>query len=155
MRAQVALEFITTYGWAILIVTIMIGALAYYGVVNPKNLIQENCISSPSFNCVDHVLYTNGTARLVVTVNLPEGVDSLSAKAKDLTNNKKVTCGANPSSSIAQGTRVNISCDFSTAGLTYNEGEIVKINYELTYKKSGGVYEHTETISTVNKVQKA
>lgn len=153
MRAQVALEFITTYGWAILIVTIMIGALAYYGVVNPKNLIQENCISSPSFNCVDHVLDTKDLSHLTLSVNLPEGVDILEVKADDITNNKETTCVFSPSS-VNQGQRVSIDCDFSSI-IDYSEGQIIKINYVLTYKKSGGVYEHTETISTVNKVQKA
>ena len=31
-RAQAALEFLMTYGWAILVVLVSIGALAYFGV---------------------------------------------------------------------------------------------------------------------------
>ena len=30
-----ALEFLTTYGWAFLVILVMIGALAYFGILNP------------------------------------------------------------------------------------------------------------------------
>ena len=35
-KAQAALEFLTTYGWAFIVILIMIGALAYFGVLNPS-----------------------------------------------------------------------------------------------------------------------
>lgn len=35
-KGQVAMEFLFTYGWAILVVLACIGALAYFGVFNPK-----------------------------------------------------------------------------------------------------------------------
>ena len=31
-KSQAALEFLTTYAWAFLVIIIMIGALAYFGV---------------------------------------------------------------------------------------------------------------------------
>jgi len=34
-KSQAAMDFLITYGWAILIVLIMIGTLAYFGVLNP------------------------------------------------------------------------------------------------------------------------
>ena len=42
-KGQAAMEFLMTYGWAILIALIAVGAL-YYLNVKPKNIIQENCI---------------------------------------------------------------------------------------------------------------
>ena len=42
-RGQVALEFIMTYGWAILVVLVAIGALAYFGVLNPGKYLPEKC----------------------------------------------------------------------------------------------------------------
>ena len=32
-KSQAALEFIMTYGWAILVVLVAIGALAYFGIL--------------------------------------------------------------------------------------------------------------------------
>jgi hypothetical protein len=41
-RAQAALEFLTTYGWAFLVILIMIGALSYFGVFNVDSFIPES-----------------------------------------------------------------------------------------------------------------
>ena len=43
-KSQQAMEFLMTYGWAIIVVLVAIGALAYFGVLNIKNLSPEpNC----------------------------------------------------------------------------------------------------------------
>jgi len=38
-KSQAALEFLMTYGWAILVVLIAIGALAYFGVLSPARFL--------------------------------------------------------------------------------------------------------------------
>ena len=43
-KAQAAMEFLMTYGWAILVVLVAIGALAYFGVLSPEKLLPEKCI---------------------------------------------------------------------------------------------------------------
>ena len=40
-KAQQAIEFLMTYGWAVLVVLIAVGALAYF--INPKELICNGC----------------------------------------------------------------------------------------------------------------
>lgn len=40
-KSQAAMEFLMTYGWAILIVLIAIGALAYFGVLIPDRYLSE------------------------------------------------------------------------------------------------------------------
>jgi len=34
-KGQVAFEFLMTYGWAIIVVLVVVGALAYFGVLSP------------------------------------------------------------------------------------------------------------------------
>ena len=46
-KGQAALEFLMTYGWAILVVLIVIGALAYFGVLDPKRFLPEKCELGP------------------------------------------------------------------------------------------------------------
>jgi len=53
-KGQSALEFLMTYGWAILVVLAAIGALAYFGVLNPTNFLPDQCIGSTGFGCVGH-----------------------------------------------------------------------------------------------------
>ena len=38
-RGQAAMEFLLTYGWAILVVLVVIGALAYMGVLDPAKML--------------------------------------------------------------------------------------------------------------------
>ncbi|HLD42836.1 MAG TPA: hypothetical protein VJB08_02490 [Candidatus Nanoarchaeia archaeon] len=45
-KGQAAMEFLMTYGWAILVVLVAIGALAYFGVLSPDRFLPEKCVIS-------------------------------------------------------------------------------------------------------------
>ncbi len=66
-KAQAAMEFLMTYGWAILVVLVVIGALAYFGVLSPSTLLPEKCSFPVSVNCVDHSVSQTGVS--VVLLN--------------------------------------------------------------------------------------
>jgi hypothetical protein len=53
-KAQAAMEFMITYGWAILTVIIVIGGLAYFGVITPFDMLPEKCSFQINMNCVDY-----------------------------------------------------------------------------------------------------
>ena len=57
-RSQAAMEFLMTYGWAILAAIIVIAVIALY--FRPGNLVQNQCILSAPFNCYAGVVSTNG-----------------------------------------------------------------------------------------------
>jgi hypothetical protein len=57
-RGQAALEFMMTYGWAILVVLAAIGALSYFGVLNPTRLTPDTCLASSGFGCAGKPLIT-------------------------------------------------------------------------------------------------
>ncbi len=42
-RGQAAIEFLTTYGWALLVIAIVLVALGWLGVFSPQNIIQDYC----------------------------------------------------------------------------------------------------------------
>ena len=48
-KGQSAMEFLTTYGWAILILIAVIGLLAYFGVFSNKQKACESILLSPPF----------------------------------------------------------------------------------------------------------
>lgn len=60
-KGQAALEFLMTYGWAILVVLAAIGALAYFGVLNPSNLVPETCVPSTGWACPGKPQIVNNT----------------------------------------------------------------------------------------------
>jgi len=52
-KGQAALEFIITYGWAILVVIAAIGALTYFGVLNPMRWIPDKCDFQAGLTCTE------------------------------------------------------------------------------------------------------
>ncbi|MCF7861254.1 hypothetical protein K9M79_03325 [Candidatus Woesearchaeota archaeon] len=59
-KGQAALEFLMTYGWAILVVLVVIGALSYFGVLNPTNLLPEKCALEIGLDCTDYIVTDGG-----------------------------------------------------------------------------------------------
>ena len=52
--SQAALEFLMTYGWAILVVLVAVGALAYFGVLSPDKFLPAKCTLQSGIACIDH-----------------------------------------------------------------------------------------------------
>jgi len=71
-KSQAALEFLMTYGWAILVVLVAVGALAYFGVLSPDKFLPAKCTLSAGIACVDHrVQGTAGAGGVgLITVSL-------------------------------------------------------------------------------------
>ena|SRR3989338_2205795 len=75
-KGQAAMEFLMTYGWAILVVLAAIAALAYFGVLSPEKLLPEKCVLQPGLACVSHkveptkvtLVISNGLGR-TITIN--------------------------------------------------------------------------------------
>ena len=70
-KAQAAMEFLMTYGWAILVVLVVIGALAYFGILNPQTLLPERCELQQGLYCKDHRISATGDS---FTLNLENGM---------------------------------------------------------------------------------
>ena len=52
-KSQAAMEFLMTYGWAILVVLVAIGALAYFGVLSPDKFLPAKCTLPAGIACTD------------------------------------------------------------------------------------------------------
>ena len=50
-KGQAAMEFLMTYGWAILAAVIVIGVLAAFGVFSPSSYVPNKCILSAPLGC--------------------------------------------------------------------------------------------------------
>ncbi|MEM3373783.1 MAG: hypothetical protein QW757_05885 [Candidatus Woesearchaeota archaeon] len=57
-KGQAAMEFLMTYGWAILVVIAAIAALAYFGVLDPARLLPERCQFPAGMDCIDKAAIT-------------------------------------------------------------------------------------------------
>lgn len=83
-RSQAALEFIMTYGWAIMVVIVAIAALAYFGVLNPDRFLPSKCTLPAGIACLDHL--ASGSAILVTLKNsLGYDITSVTVRASGCT----------------------------------------------------------------------
>lgn len=64
MKLQSAMEYLITYGWAILIISIVLAALFSLGVFNPSQFAGQECVLSSGFSCLSYLLFPNGTLSL-------------------------------------------------------------------------------------------
>ena len=73
-KGQAAMEFLMTYGWAILVVLAAIAALAYFGVLSPEKFLPEKCLIETGFTCISSkvepsqstIIFSNGLGRSIV-----------------------------------------------------------------------------------------
>ncbi|MBI2651782.1 hypothetical protein HYX01_04885 [Candidatus Woesearchaeota archaeon] len=70
-KSQAAMEFLMTYGWAILVVLVSISALAYFGVLSPDKFLPGKCYLPPGIACIDHNIDAKANS---VTVVLRNGI---------------------------------------------------------------------------------
>ena len=59
-KAQSAMEYLMTYGWAILIIAVVLAALFSLGVFNSGALLGTACIAAPGYQCTSPSLSTAG-----------------------------------------------------------------------------------------------
>src|SRR3989344_682255 len=82
-KGQAAMEFLMTYGWAILVVLVAIGALAYFGVLSPGKFLPESCIIGAGFSCDDFKIVDGGTGTIVIRNGIGEDVDTVTLAIDD------------------------------------------------------------------------
>jgi hypothetical protein len=70
-KSQSAMEYLMTYGWAILIVAVVLGALYSLGVFNGAVFLGTSCIAASGFYCTNPTLSTSGV--LTVTIGQATG----------------------------------------------------------------------------------
>ena len=79
-KSQAAMEFLMTYGWAILVVLAAIAALAYFGVLSPEKFLPEKCILEAGIACVNHkVEPTQTTLILLNSMGRTLAINSITA----------------------------------------------------------------------------
>ncbi|MBI4144828.1 hypothetical protein HY493_01320 [Candidatus Woesearchaeota archaeon] len=72
-RAQAAIEFLMTYGWALLIILVAISALAYFGILNADRFLPERCSLPTGLVCLSHKA-TTSQITLVIQNNLGQDI---------------------------------------------------------------------------------
>jgi hypothetical protein len=119
-KSQAAMEFLMSYGWALLVILLVIAALAYFGMLNPDRFLPDKITVSD--NRIQ--LISTGSNRIIVK-NV--GADTLTNLRINMTNHDCIESAAR---TISPGSLDNfyLSCsDMPTSGSRL-KGDI-KITY--------------------------
>lgn len=111
-KGQAAMEFLMTYGWAILVVLIVIAALAYFGVLDPSNVLPDKCTFPVTLTCDDFLVNTQGISLNVIN-NAGKGITisrvNVTSTALNVAPGETGWCSTNVApGTIATGDNVNL-----------------------------------------------
>jgi len=160
-KGQAAMEFLMTYGWAILVVLIAIGALAYFGVLSPGRFLPTTCTLAPGFACGEFkvtVTDLNGSSAGTQTnvIQLRNGlgatVTGVQLTFPSIINGATGACpplADNPTTIIDGGTSTFY---FTCAGIG-SIGDRFKGTLSLYYTQSGQTLSHNITGDLTTRIE--
>ena len=141
-RGQAATEYLITYGWAFMAIIITVGALAYFGVINPSRFIPDRCSFGSQMECTDFLLDENGV-HMYLRNNY--GKDIIIENITGL--NDKLTCTLQ---TIAAGDKREITCDVDPV---LTKGSKKQIPMIIQFKRTDGTISHNVTGEIYSQVQ--
>ena len=147
IRSQAALEFLTTYGWAFLVILIMIGALAYFGILSPSKILPNRCNIGSQFQCLDYKIDATGdTFRVRLKNNVGEPI-SISAITLSSESSTPYSCTLTTPAALpftfVTGTPQDFiwgTCNSATAGFVAGEKGKVLLTITFNTVSSGASY---------------
>ncbi len=118
-KGQAAMEFLMTYGWAILVVLAAIAALAYFGVLSPGSMLPERTVfAAPVPNVDNAIVQTDGTVEIAFTNNVGQTIrlPGIAGGTEDCDG------GSYDSAELADGTNIAADTDI-------RNGEVFRVTW--------------------------
>jgi hypothetical protein len=156
-KGQAAMEFLMTYGWAILVFILAVGALTYLGVLNSNRFLPDACIFPAGIACKDFKIQTSQIQLILANgLTFPITLDNVEAKS-----DKGDSCYAIPNVPLESNEQANIivsGCDNGVVKGKYRG--VLNVSYTVNRKEftlqhsmSGVLRGKIEAASTFSVVQ--
>ncbi len=132
-KGQAAMEYLMTYGWALVALVVVIGAIMATGVFNPSYLIAEECTLQPDLACTGHLIYIDegGTPQLKFRISNGLGYDIRLTGVRIIANDGTQYEGDSYDVMIPQGTEYEIEETLNELSAT--KGETEKLRVSINY----------------------
>lgn len=146
-RGQAAMEFLMTYGWAILAAIIAIGVLAYFGVFSPGKYITGSAVVNPPFYVnAWNVQADTGAGSSGITMELKNN----GGEDYEIQSISVAGCGTDSTATnITTGSAATVTV---TCSSTLEEGKTFKGDVTIVYRKSGSTVDLTSTGTIAEKI---
>ena len=158
-KGQAALEFLTTYGWAFLIILVMIGALAYFGVLDPSNFAAERCVATTPLSCDgQNYLLSTTSANISLRNGYNEHIYAMNVSYRTANMPSFLACNdattnRNDAPRVAASRTGTINCTWS-GGLTPGSRERFEIRFDACYESDTACeFARTSTVELYANVQ--
>jgi len=145
MKGQTAIEYLMTYGWAILIILIVAGVLAYYGIFAPSGFLGPTARGFGQVQVLNPwSIATTGTT----TLNVENRVGgTINVTSVNMTMNENTyTATISPQVQIASGEHKIVQPTFGSIG-SHTTGEAYTATLTIYYTYGGSQFSSTGTIS--------
>ncbi len=172
-RGQAAMEFLMTYGWALLVVLVAIGALAFFGVLNPGQFLPASCNLFPGLGCTDFkiddatphatLIIQNGLGDDLIFKNFVLGGDNgLCGEAAVETEifipaSSVTACGVGSYAAgtciLGDGKTAKIAMACGTPPLAASVGSKFKSDVTITYLLGTSTLQHSKTGQIVTAIE--
>lgn len=147
-RGQAAMEFLMTYGWAILAAVIVIAVLASFGVFSPKSYIPNKCLLNAPLGCNAGTADSTNGVQLEVRNGAGESITITGLTVNGCTPTTAVS-PALPDIMTDQELQIyTLDCDLSALVDDKFQGDIV-----VSYTKAGSTLTLTSTGELVDGVE--
>ncbi|MBI2971322.1 MAG: hypothetical protein HYY37_02805 [Candidatus Aenigmarchaeota archaeon] len=155
MKGQGALEYLMTYGWALLIIVVVGAALYASGVLNPATYTQSRCSGFVYFSFQNQKLLPNngyliqvqnGNAEVNIT-GIKAGIMSASAAPSAVTVD-----GSTPATHIAQAKSIIINTTSDVTDRASGD-TVTDFDVEITYDIRNGITGIKDSATCTMKVQ--
>jgi hypothetical protein len=146
MKGQTAIEYLMTYGWAILIILIVAGVLAYYGIFAPSGFLGPTARGFGQLQVLNPWSLSAATGILTLNVeNRVGGTINITTLNMTLDGNP-YTSSVSPQVQITSGENKIVPGTFSIPPL-HNKGDSYTATITIYYNYSGQIFSSTGTIS--------
>jgi len=146
-RAQAAMEFLMTYGWAILVVLVAVGALAYFGVLSPDSFLPKKCTLSPGIACEDHKA-TSSSVEVVLRNGMGRDMTSVGVRVPECAGSTTATPQVGGDDTLSNGEKERYALTCTSAITTTKFSGTLNVTYSL---ESG--ITHSDIGSIITKVE--
>jgi len=148
-KGQAAMEFLMTYGWAILVVLVAISALAYFGVLSPGKFLPSSCTITSGMGCDDFKI-TPTTAQLVLRNGMGKDLHSVSVSLGSCTSSTEADGDDNWKEASVLGGTDGITLTNCSNGVTDTR---FKQDVNITYSTADANVTHTVVGTVTTKVE--
>ena len=131
-----------TYGWAILVVLIAIGALAYFGVLDPGKFLPSRCALPSGITCLDNYA-DSSVSEIGVTLKNSLGYDIASVS---------VTAGGCTTSSLLSSFKNGQQYTFQPQGCAIISGQKYSGQVNITFTNSDTQVTHVFQGTLITKI---